>query len=177
MWSILSHTESFINESEAWCETVSSKTAVNINDDGRHLSKQRQVSFLIYGNFHRFEISFFPLWSYLHGDTRDPVTLCATVQTCSELIRREKKYFGNACPQLLATVTGTKSNLTGCWYVWKRISQNKIKNDAQSYNIEYDFSIIFFRNNIRNLKSISLFTFWISERSIYLASWKFFNFD
>ena len=116
MWSILSHTESFINESEAWCETVSSKTAVNINDDGRHLSKQRQVSFLIYGNFHRFEISFFPLWSYLHGDTRDPVTLCATVQTCSELIRREKKYFGNACPQLLATVTGTKSNLTGCWY-------------------------------------------------------------
>lgn len=132
---------------------------MNINDDGRHLSKQRQVSFLIYGNFDRFEISFFAMivfaWRYalapIHG---------ATVQTCNELVRRKKKYFGkcaslpDSMPEVeslwMLILVHTKTDFTK----WKILH----KNGVQCYNIDIRFSIISFYNVSKSKIHYSLFT-------------------
>lgn len=118
------------------------KPAVNINDDGRHLSKQRQVSFLIYGNFDRFEISFFAMIVFAWRYAVAPI-YGATVQTCNELIRRKKKYFGkwaslpDSMRSRISMDAGTCKN---GFHKMKNITQNGVQ---CCYNIDIRFSIIF----------------------------------
>lgn len=146
LWSILSHTESFINESEAcMMRDVILKTAVNINDDSRHLSKQRQVSFLIYGNFDRFEISFFAMivfaWRYARSYTQ------CNCENLQRIDQTEKKIFWECLSDSVPSPVRSRISLDADTYENGFHEVKNIEHKMMFHaTILIWFSIIFFYN-------------------------------
>lgn len=124
-----------MNRKLVWCEKRILETAVNINDDGRHLSKQRQVSFLIYGNFDRFEIPFFAMIVFAWRYARSYIQCnCANLQRIDQT--GKKIFWECLSDSVRSRITLDADTYENGFHKIKNITQN----DVQCYNIDMIFS-------------------------------------